>query len=83
MTIVEVDKNYRIVISKEIRKIIPIKPGQKIYVLTAGEEIVLIPLPDDVNKELDKLLGDIQWNRRARDEAEKFLLSTASEKKYE
>ncbi len=83
MTIVEVDKNYRIVISKEIRKIIPLKPGQKIYLLTVGEEIVLIPLPENVDKELDKLIGDIKWNRKVREETEKFLLSTVAEKKHE
>jgi len=83
LTIVEVDKNYRIVISKEIRKIIPIKPGQKIYLLTVGGEIILIPLPEDVNKELDKLIGDIHWNRKVREEAEKYLLSTVSENIHE
>lgn len=83
LAIVEVDKNYRIVISKEIRKIIPIKPGQKIYLTTAGDEIILKPLPEDADKELDRLMGNIQWNRKVREETEKFLLSEVSEKKDE
>lgn len=80
MTIVEVDKNYRIVITKEIRKMLSIKPGQKIYLLAAGDEIILIPLPDNVDEELDKLTSNIKWDRKVRENLEQYLLSKALEK---
>ncbi len=75
VNVVEVDKNYRIVITKEIRKSIPLKPKQKVYLLAAGKEIVIIPLPENINEELDKLCGDITWNREVRENLESFLTS--------
>lgn len=82
MNVVEVDKNYRIVITKEIRTLVPIKPNQKVYLLAAGKEIILMPIPENLNEELDKLSGDIIWNRKVREDLEQFLLSnTLREKK--
>ena len=81
MNIVEVDKNYRIVITKEIRNLISIKPKQKVYLLAAGKEIILIPIPEDLNAELDKLSGDIIWNRKIRENIEQFLLSNITREK--
>jgi len=75
VTIVEVDKNYRIVISKEIRKMLSIKPGQKIYLLAAGDKIILMPLPGNIDEKLDKLSSDIEWNRNVRESLEQFLIS--------
>jgi len=80
LTIVEVDKNYRIVITKEIRKMLSIKPGQKIYLLAAGDKIILMPLPDDIDEELDKLTSNIKWNREVREKLEQYLLSKTLEK---
>jgi AbrB family looped-hinge helix DNA binding protein len=83
LSIVEVDKNYRIVISKEIRKVFSIKPGQKVYILAAGDKIILIPLPENIDKELDKLSSDIEWNRKVRENLEQFLVSKAEKKRNE
>lgn len=57
-----------------------IKPGQKIYLLAAGDEIILIPLPDNVDEELDKLTSNIKWDRKVRENLEQYLLSKALEK---
>ena len=75
MPIVEVDKNYRIVLTRDIRKKISIKPGQKIYLLVSGNEIILIPLPENIDEALDKLSGKIVWNRQIREDLEKYLIS--------
>lgn len=77
----EVDKNYRIVLTKEIRNILPIKPGQKIYALVSGEKIILIPLPESLDKELNALSADIKWNRKIREGLEQYLISQTREKK--
>ncbi len=77
VTLVEVDKNYKMVISEEIRKLFSIKPGQKLYLLAAGGKIILIPLSESINKELDKLISDIEWNRNVRENLEQFLTSKA------
>lgn len=83
MNIVEVDKNYRIVITKEIRKLVPLKPNQKVYLLAAGKEILLMPIPERLNEELNKLSGNVVWNRQIRENLEQFLLSNSLRKKDE
>ena len=77
MSVVEVDKKYRIVVTKEIRKLVPLKPNQKVYLLAAGKEIILIPIPEGLNEELNKVSGDIAWNRQIRENLEQFLLSNS------
>jgi len=52
-----------------------IKPGQKIYLLAAGDKIILMPLPENTDEELDKLSSDIEWNRNVRESLEQFLIS--------
>jgi bifunctional DNA-binding transcriptional regulator/antitoxin component of YhaV-PrlF toxin-antitoxin module len=57
-----------------------IKPGQKVYLLAAGDKIILMPLPENIDEELDKLSSDIEWNRKVRESLEQYLISKAVEK---
>jgi bifunctional DNA-binding transcriptional regulator/antitoxin component of YhaV-PrlF toxin-antitoxin module len=77
MSIIEVDKRYRITLSKEIRGALGIKKGQKLYALATQKEIILIPLPDDPLKRLAELVGDVQFNREVREKAEEYIRSQA------
>ena len=44
MTTVTVSPEYQVVIPKEIRELLGIKPGQKIEVIVIGERIELVPV---------------------------------------
>ena len=46
MTIVKISPKYQIVIPKEIRNKLKLKPGQKMQILQLGERIEFIPLKD-------------------------------------
>lgn len=55
-----VSTKYQVVIPKEVRKRIKVKPGQKLDVSTSNGKIILTPQkkwPDDYYKELGGLLG--------------------------
>lgn len=46
MTTVKLSPKYQIVIPKEVRKKLKLKPGQKLQLLHDGERIEFIPLKD-------------------------------------
>ena len=46
MTIVKISPKYQIVIPKEIRNKLKLKPGQKMQILQLGERIEFIPIKD-------------------------------------
>jgi len=46
MTTVKLSPKYQIVIPKEVRKKLKLKPGQKLQLLHDGERIEFIPLRD-------------------------------------
>jgi len=69
MTTVKVSTKYQVVIPKEIRQKLNLKPGQKLQVLYSGNRIELLPLKDtkeargflkgmdtDIKREPDRLL---------------------------
>ncbi|MEM2849394.1 MAG: hypothetical protein QXI36_03865 [Candidatus Bathyarchaeia archaeon] len=78
MSIVEVSPKYRITITQSVRKKTPLRVGQKVYLLARPPYIVLIPIPDDVDKALSELIGDIIYSREEREKAEKQLLKEVS-----
>ena len=60
-----VSTKYQVVIPKEVRKRIKVKPGQKLDVSTSDGKIILTPQkkwPEDYYKELRGMLGikDVQ-----------------------
>jgi AbrB family looped-hinge helix DNA binding protein len=46
MTTVKISPKYQIVIPKEIRNKLKLKPGQKMQILQLGERIEFIPIKD-------------------------------------
>ena len=75
MSIVEVDSRYRITLTSEVRKHLQVKKGQRVFVAPKGDSFVVIPVAEDTDAELNRLMGDIKFNREARKRAEKFLLA--------
>jgi len=74
MSIVEVGPKYRVTITRDVRKKIPVKVGQKIYLLARFPYVILIPIPEKIDETLAELFGDITYNREERRLAEKQLL---------
>jgi len=78
MSIVEVGPKYRVTITQNVREKIPVKVGQKVYLLTRFPYVILIPIPESVDESLAELIGDIAYSREERKRAEKHLLKEAT-----
>lgn len=77
MSLVEVDSRYRVTLTADVRKYVEVRKGQRVYVLPKGDSFIVIPLSEEVDSELHKLLGDVKFTRGARRRAETFLLKQA------
>jgi len=74
MTIVEVGPKYRITITQDVREKVPVKVGQRVYLLARSPYVILIPIPERIDEALAELIGDITYNREERKRAEEQLL---------
>ena len=74
MSIVEVGPKYRVTITQNVRKKIPVRVGQRVYLLARFPYVILIPIPENVDEALAKLIGDIAYSREERKRAEEQLL---------
>lgn len=74
MSIVEVGPKYRVTITKDIRKRVPLRIGQKVYLLARSPYVVLVPIPERIDEALAGLIGDITYSREERGRAEEQLL---------
>ena len=74
MSLVVVDDRFRITIPKEVRAVLRLSRGQKLYVVASGNEIILKVLPKDPSDRIRRILGDFEFNREERRRAEKWLL---------
>jgi len=74
MSIVEVGPKYRVTITQNVRKKIPVRVGQRVYLLARFPYLILIPIPENVDEALAKLIGDIAYSREERRRAEEQLL---------
>ena len=78
VSIVEVGPKYRVTITQSVRKKIPLKIGQKVYLLARPPYMILIPIPEELDEALAKLIGDITYSREERKQAEERLLREKS-----
>ena len=77
MSLVEVDSRYRVTLTSEVRKRVEVRKGQRVYVLPKGDGFIVIPLNENVDSELDRLIGDVKFTRAARRRAETYLFKQA------
>ena len=77
MSLVEVDSRYRVTLTSDVRRFLGVKKGQRVYVVPRGDAFVVIPLKEDIDAELHKLIGDVKFDRAARRKAEAFLFKQA------
>ena len=74
MSIVKVGPKYRVTITRDVRKKIAVRVGQKVYLLARFPYVILIPIPEKIDEALAELLGDITYSREERKLAEEQLL---------
>jgi len=74
MSIVEVGPKYRVTITQDVRRKIPVRVGQRVYLLARFPYLILIPIPESVDDVLAELIGDIPYGREERKRAEEQLL---------
>jgi len=75
--IVRVGERYVIVIPKKIRKKVRLKKGQYVKMRVQGTKIIIEPIYDDPFKVFAEILGDFQYTRETRIEAQKKLIEEA------
>lgn len=80
LTIVEVDDRNRITLPKEVRENFNLSKGEKLYIISAGDSLILKKIPQNPSESLKKLLGETVFDREARRKAEKWLLNQTNEK---
>ncbi len=68
---------YRVVITEGVRKSVPVAVGQEVLEIPLGDAILIVPLPKDPNAILKKYLGDVKFSRKARENAEKQMMTQA------
>jgi len=78
VSIVEVGPKYRVTITQNVRKKIPVKIGQRVYLLARFPYMILIPIPESVDEALAELIGDIKYTREERKRAEEQFLKEAT-----
>lgn len=78
MSIVEVGPKYRVTITQAVRKRIPVKIGQRVYLLARFPYVIIIPIPERIDEALAELIGDVTYSREERKRAEEQLLEEAT-----
>jgi len=78
MSIVEVGPKYRVTITQDVRKKIPVKIGQRVYLLARFPYVIIIPIPERIDEALAKIIGDVTYDREERKRAEEQLLKEAT-----
>ena len=74
---VRVSDKYRVVITEDVRKAVPVTVGQEVLEIPLGDAILIVPLPKDPDTILKKYLGDVRFSRKARENAENLMMAQA------
>jgi len=77
LEVVEVADKFRITITRPVRRVVPLRVGQKVAIVPFGDKILIQPLPERPEERLDELTRNTVFNREAREKASKFLISQA------
>jgi len=77
LEVVNVADKYRITITRSIRKVVPLKIGQKVAVVPFGDKILVQPLPEKPEEKLAELTKSLIFDRETRKKGSGFLVSQA------
>ncbi|KPV64017.1 MAG: hypothetical protein AOA66_0468 [Candidatus Bathyarchaeota archaeon BA2] len=75
LEVVEVADKYRITITRSVRKVVPLKVGQKVAIVPFRDRILVQPLPENPEEKLSELTKEVIFDRETRKKASKYLLS--------
>ncbi len=75
MAVVEVDDRHRITIPKDIRETLNLSDKQKLYIVAAGDTLIIKKMPRNPSESLNDILGDVKFDREDRRRVEEWLLS--------
>lgn len=77
MSVVEVDDRFRLTLPKNVRGSFRVSKGQKLYVVSVGDALIIKRLPTEPSKALDRMLGEFNFDKGNRGRAEEWLLKKA------
>ncbi len=78
MEIATVDSRGRILINKRLRRKYGISAGKKVVIIRHKDGLLVKPIDTSIDK-LSKILAKIKWGRKAREQAEEWLLKNTHE----
>jgi len=81
MSLVEVDPRFRVTIPKAVRTKLNVTEGQRLYVVSFGDSLIMRPVPERPAVKLDEILGDLRFDREARKKAERWLFRRSRERR--
>ena len=55
--------------------------GQKFFLVPYGDDLIMKAVPKDPSNEMSKIIGDLQFNKKDRKKAEKWLLRATQSRK--
>lgn len=79
--IVEAGENFKNALPGEIGKIFPISTGEKLYIVASEDLLLIRKIPKNPPEALDKLMGEVVFDKKAKRRAEKWLLSQAKKRR--
>ena len=81
MALIQLDRRYRLTLPKEVRERFRIVEGQKFFLVPYGDDLIMKAVPKDPSNEMSKIIGDLQFNKKVRKKAEKWLLRATQSRK--
>ncbi len=80
MSVVQTDESFRITIPKKMRARMGIGRGQKFYLASYGDSLILKRLPERPAERLGRLVGELRFEAQSRRKAEKWFLAQRNDK---
>lgn len=77
MSLVKVDQEYRITLTSKLRKAVRVQKGQYVYILSRGDNFVIIPIDEEIDNQLQKLIGNVKFDKAAKKKTQAFLFEQA------
>lgn len=75
MSVVETDPRFRITIPKAMRLKLGVASGQKFYLVSYGDTLILKRLPERPAERLGEITGEFSLDAESRRKAEKWFLT--------
>ena len=78
MEITTIDSRGRVLINKRLRKKYGISAGKKVIIIERKDGLLVKPIDTSIDR-LSRILARVEWERKTRKRAEKWLLKNVRE----